>query len=117
MNPLQNRLAALRRRLRLQIGWRGLCALTGMVVGSALLAGLADWFLDLPSLIRAFLLVVILGSAGLLAYLEKAKKLTKKQLAQIDEETLKNAAQFAMRAAAVTVSRAGADPPWAAEMK
>ena len=56
-------------------------------------------------------------TAGLLTYLERSKKLTKKALAVIDEATLKNAAAFAMKAAAVTVSRAGADPPWSKEMK
>ena len=56
-------------------------------------------------------------TAGLLTYLERSRKLTKKALAVIDEVTLKNAVEFAMRAAAVTVSRAGADPPWSKEMK
>ena len=56
-------------------------------------------------------------TAGFLAYLEKNKQLTKKQLAIIDEATLKDAAHYAMKAAAVTVSRAGADPPWAQEMQ
>ena len=36
MNPLQKRLASLRRRLRLQIGWGGLCALVGLVVTPSL---------------------------------------------------------------------------------
>ncbi len=56
-------------------------------------------------------------TAGFLAYLEINKKLTKKHLVTIDEVTLKAAAEFAMKAAAVTVSRAGADPPWSKEMK
>lgn len=68
MNPLQLRLLALRRRLRFQIAWRGLCALVGLVVGAAVLAGLADWFLELPSLIRSLALVSILGASGLVAY-------------------------------------------------
>ncbi len=56
MNPLQARLASLRRRMRLQIGMCGVCALTGLVVGAALAVGLADWFLNLPGLIRALAL-------------------------------------------------------------
>ena len=68
MNPLQRRLASLRRRMRLQIGWRGLCALAGLVVGGAVLAGLADWFFELPGLVRALALITILASAGLAAY-------------------------------------------------
>ena len=68
MNPLQRRLASLRWRSRLQIGWRGLCALIGLVVGGAVVAGLADWFVDLPGLVRALALVTILATAGLTAY-------------------------------------------------
>lgn len=68
MNPLQNRLAGLRRKLRFQIGWRGVCALLGLLIGATVLAGLADWFLDLPSLIRALTLVSILGTTGVVAY-------------------------------------------------
>lgn len=55
-------------------------------------------------------------TAGFLHYLFKAKKLTKTVLASIDEASLQEAALYAMRAAAVTVSRPGADPPWAKEM-
>jgi hypothetical protein len=68
MNPLQRRLASLRRRLRLQIGWRGLCALASLVVGAAVLVGLADWFLELPSLIRALALVGVLAAGGVIVY-------------------------------------------------
>src|ERR1700731_1311461 len=68
MNPLQNRLAGLRRRLRLQIVWRGLCALTALVVGGAVLAGLADWLVDLPGLVRSLALVGILAGALVVAY-------------------------------------------------
>jgi fructokinase len=55
-------------------------------------------------------------TAGFLHHLLKSKKLTKASLANIDEASLQDAAVFAMRAAAVTVSRPGADPPWAQEM-
>ena len=55
-------------------------------------------------------------TAGLLHYLNSTGLLHKKALAAIDEEALKAAAAYAMRAAAITVSRPGADPPWAHEM-
>ena len=55
-------------------------------------------------------------TAGLLHHLQTAGLLNKKALATIGEDALRAAALFAMRAAAVTVSRPGADPPWAHEM-
>ncbi|MGQ0484311.1 MAG: carbohydrate kinase family protein [Hyphomicrobiales bacterium] len=55
-------------------------------------------------------------SAGLLAALAKAGKLDKKALAGIAENDLRDALSFAARAAAITVSRPGADPPWAHEL-
>lgn len=55
-------------------------------------------------------------TAGLLAALLKAKVLDKKALATLSLETLKEALAFAARTAAVTVSRPGADPPWAHEL-
>lgn len=55
-------------------------------------------------------------TAGLLAALSKAKLLTKKKLASISQADLEAALSFAARAAAVTVSRPGADPPWANEL-
>ncbi len=68
MNPLQERLASLRRRLRLRIVWTAICALVGLLVGAALLVGIADWLLDLPSLMRALALVSLLGTAGWVVY-------------------------------------------------
>jgi len=68
MNELQGRLAALRRRMRLVVTRHGLTILLAMVLGCAILAGLLDWRLHLPSLVRALLLVGILGGAGYLAY-------------------------------------------------
>ena len=56
-------------------------------------------------------------TAGLLANLSKQKLLTKEKLVKIDEASLRAAVAFAMKAAAVTVSRAGADPPWVQEMQ
>jgi fructokinase len=55
-------------------------------------------------------------TAGLLAALAKAGKLDKKVLADIAENDLRDALGFAARAAAITVSRPGADPPWAHEL-
>jgi fructokinase len=55
-------------------------------------------------------------TAGLLAALTKAGKLDKKALAGIAENDLRDALDFAARAAAITVSRPGADPPWAHEL-
>lgn len=69
MNPLQKRLAALRRRLRLIVTFRGLCWLGAALLAPAALAGLADWLVHLPGLVRAGLLVGILSLGGTLAYL------------------------------------------------
>ncbi|MFN0194979.1 MAG: carbohydrate kinase family protein [Aestuariivirga sp.] len=55
-------------------------------------------------------------TAGLLFALSKAGSLTKASLASIGDEQLRAALEFAARAAAITVSRPGADPPWAKEM-
>lgn len=56
-------------------------------------------------------------TAGLLAFLHRAGKLAKPALARLDRETLDSALAFAAKAAAVTVSRPGADPPWADEVE
>jgi fructokinase len=42
--------------------------------------------------------------------------LTKAQVASLDEKALQNALSLGAKAAAVTVSRAGANPPWAHEI-
>lgn len=55
-------------------------------------------------------------TAGLLAALAKAGRLDKTALADIAENDLRDALDFAARAAAITVSRPGADPPWAHEL-
>ena len=55
-------------------------------------------------------------TAGLLAALSTAKLLDKKSLAAISRDDLEAALAFAAKAAAVTVSRPGADPPWAHEI-
>jgi fructokinase len=55
-------------------------------------------------------------TAGLLAALSRAGKLDKDALAAIGESDLAAALEFAARAAAITCSRPGADPPWAHEL-
>jgi fructokinase len=55
-------------------------------------------------------------TAGFLTWLSRNQLLTKKALANIEATHLMHAAEFAMKCAAVTVSRFGADPPWANEV-
>ncbi|MDC7742888.1 carbohydrate kinase family protein [Rhizobium binxianense] len=54
--------------------------------------------------------------AGVLASLKMDGLLTKGQVANLDEKALRNALALGAKAAAVTVSRAGANPPWAHEI-
>lgn len=55
-------------------------------------------------------------NAGVLAALHQAGVLTKKGVASLSDATLTDALSLGTRAAAVTVSRAGANPPWAHEL-
>ncbi|MDP2084381.1 MAG: carbohydrate kinase [Gemmobacter sp.] len=55
-------------------------------------------------------------NAGLLAALQAAGVLTKAGLAALDVATLHTALRRGVQAAAVTVARAGANPPWAHEL-
>jgi fructokinase len=55
-------------------------------------------------------------TAGVLASLHRQGKLSKPAIASIDEASLREALSFAARAAAITCSRPGADPPWADEL-
>jgi fructokinase len=55
-------------------------------------------------------------NAGVLAALHDAKALGKPAIATLDSETLTRALSLGVRAAGITVSRAGANPPWAAEL-
>lgn len=55
-------------------------------------------------------------NAGVLAALYRAGKLSKPAVAEADAATLHAALDLGVRAAAVTVSRAGANPPWAHEL-
>ena len=54
--------------------------------------------------------------AGVLASLKRDNLLTKAEVASLDEKAVRNALALAAKAAAVTVSRAGANPPWANEI-
>ncbi len=55
-------------------------------------------------------------NAGLLASLHDAGVLTKTGVRTLEDDVLREALSLGSRAAAVTVSRAGANPPWAAEL-
>jgi fructokinase len=55
-------------------------------------------------------------NAGVLAALHQAGALTKAGVAALSDATLDAALSLGTRAAAVTVSRAGANPPWANEL-
>ena len=55
-------------------------------------------------------------NAGILAYLSKAGKLNKQSLAALSLDDMIGALSLAVRAAAITVSRAGANPPWEHEL-
>lgn len=55
-------------------------------------------------------------TAGFLTYLQRNRLLTKKAIATLTPMQLQSAADFAMKCAAVTVSRVGADPPWSKDV-
>ncbi|PTX54154.1 fructokinase [Litoreibacter ponti] len=55
-------------------------------------------------------------NAGVLSALQKAKALDKATLADAPEALLRDALTMGIRTAAITVSRAGANPPWASEL-
>ncbi len=55
-------------------------------------------------------------NAGLLAALHKRGALDKERIATLDAATITAALQMGVKCAAVTVSRAGANPPWASEL-
>jgi hypothetical protein len=68
MNPLLRRLASLRRKVRFLDGWLGVCALIALILGVAVTEGVLDFWMHLPSLVRAVLLVGLLVSSGYVAY-------------------------------------------------
>ncbi|MEO5621207.1 MAG: carbohydrate kinase [Cypionkella sp.] len=55
-------------------------------------------------------------NAGFLAALDRADLLSKSAIAALSDEALRDALSLGVRAAAVTCSRAGANPPWADEV-
>lgn len=55
-------------------------------------------------------------NAGFLASLETAGHLSRARFDEVDEEALKAALEFGAKVAAITVSRDGANPPWAHEL-
>ena len=55
-------------------------------------------------------------NAGVLAALHRMDALSKPALATLDDRILTEALSLGVRAAAITVSRAGANPPWANEL-
>lgn len=55
-------------------------------------------------------------SAGMLARLQAQSRLTKSAVASLEREDIADTLAFAARAAAITVSRPGADPPWIHEL-
>ncbi|MEL7463011.1 MAG: carbohydrate kinase [Pseudomonadota bacterium] len=56
-------------------------------------------------------------NAGVLAKLQERDALTKEGLASLSTSDLRDALSLGARVAAVTVSRAGANPPWASEIE
>ncbi len=55
-------------------------------------------------------------NAGFLAKLSELEDLQKAKIASLSINSLKRALEHGTKVAAITVSRAGADPPWAAEL-
>jgi fructokinase len=55
-------------------------------------------------------------NAGILASLEESGLLSKAAIAGLSEQSIRQALEFAATIAAVTVSRAGANPPWRHEL-
>jgi fructokinase len=74
---------------------------------------------DVPAVVQKVADTVGAGdtfTAGLLTYLHRKNLLNKTALATLPLEELHNAINLAARAAAITVSRPGADPPWSREL-
>jgi fructokinase len=55
-------------------------------------------------------------TAATLARLDKRERLTKTAVAKLDQDQIADALGFAAKAAAITVSRPGANPPWLREL-
>ncbi len=55
-------------------------------------------------------------NAGFLAGLQQSDALDKKQVSALNPEVLRSALELGVKTAAITVSRAGANPPWSHEL-
>ena len=55
-------------------------------------------------------------NAGFLAALDRVGLLTKSAVASLSDDALREALSLGVRAAAITCSRPGANPPWADEV-
>lgn len=55
-------------------------------------------------------------NAGILASLRDQGLLSKQAIATLSEEQIRTMLAFSVKAAAITVSRAGANPPWRREL-
>lgn len=80
----------------------------------------ADFHLHVPAIHVAVADTVGAGdtvNAGILASLSQAGLLEKEKLVTLSREQVRRAVDLGMRAAAVTVSRPGANPPWDHELR
>src|SRR2546421_2675 len=68
MNPLLRRLAVLRAKVRLLDGWQGICAIVALVLGVGVTVGVIDYWVHLPTLVRAGCLVGLLVGSGAVVY-------------------------------------------------
>ena len=68
MNPLLRRLAMLRLKVRFLDGWKGICALVTLILAVGVGVGVLDYFVHLPTLVRATFLVMLLVGSGLVVY-------------------------------------------------
>jgi len=68
MTILQQRLAGIRRQMRIVVLYRGLAVLFVLALGCLIAGGLLDWSLRLPSTVRALLLAGTVSAAGYLVW-------------------------------------------------
>lgn len=68
MTILEQRLAGIRRQMRIVVVYRGLAVLFVLALGCLIAAGLLDWTLRLPSTVRAMLLAGTVSAASYLVW-------------------------------------------------